>query len=226
MRNLFKSPFYKLVLTVLLLMSVNSSSAQSGYDVIGLNSEAFYKKIKVVIDSFQDYKSHIDKRKTKYSNDLFQYDNVDSTRVVVKDPKIVRLLIFLSYISDIDIKVPSGYAQGNDPKVKPLAELIEFLSENDRYLDYTIFSAYLAYLTWYYYESIAYTNPLTYEQMLSFDGVDTDDFIVDYSKKYPKSFYGRIFRIFLLSSDLFDAIYGYLKAPENPLPSEDAQQKE
>ena len=65
MRNLFKSPFYKLVLTVLLLMSVNSSSAQSGYDVIGLNSEAFYKKIKVVIDSFQDYKSHIDKRKNK-----------------------------------------------------------------------------------------------------------------------------------------------------------------
>lgn len=227
MRNLFKSSFYTLVLVSLMLMSVNNSYARSRYDVIGLDSEDFYEEIKAVIDSFQDYKAHTDKGETKYSNDLFEPDNTDSTRVVVKDHMIVSLLIYLSYISDIDINVPSGYARGNNPKVKPLTELIDFLSEDDRYLDYTIFSAYLAYLTWDYYMSIAYSNPLTYEQMVSMDGVDTDDFIVDYSKKYPKSFYGRIFRIFLISEKIFDAIHGYLKAPEVPLnPKEETPQAE
>ena len=227
MRNLFKPSFYTLVLVSLMLMSVNNSYARSRYDVIGLDSEDFYEEIKAVIDSFQDYKAHTDKGETKYSNDLFKPDNTDSTRVVVKDHMIVSLLIYLSYISDIDINVPSGYARGNNPKVKPLTELIDFLSEDDRYLDYTIFSAYLAYLTWDYYMSIAYSNPLTYEQMVSMDGVDTDDFIVDYSKKYPKSFYGRIFRIFLISEKIFDAIHGYLKAPEVPLnPKEETPQAE
>lgn len=229
MRNLFKYSFYKIILVALMLMSVNSSYAEIKYDRIGLDSEKFYKDIKVAIDSFQDYKAHIDKGESEYSNDIFEH-YFDSTRVYVKDRNILNLLVFLADIagsSDLKVDPIFGYAQRNAPVIGPLTNLIEFLSENDRYLDKTIFSAYFVYLTWNYYFQLAYENPLI-SNLIRESSPDFDeiDFMKEYMTKYPDSYYGRIFKIFFTSLEQNKAIHGYLKAPKNPLPSEEAPQAE
>lgn len=229
MRNLFKYSFYKIILVALMLMSVNSSYGEIKYDRIGLDSEKFYKDIKVAIDSFQDYKTHINKGDSEYSNDIFEH-YFDSTRVYVNDRNILNLLVFLADIagtSDLKVDPIFGYAQGCAPVIKALTELIDFLSENDRYLDKTIFSAYFVYLTENYYFQLAYLNPLINKLLRdSSSDIDEIDFMKDYMTKYPDSYYGRIFKIFFTSLEQSKAIHGYLKAPVNPLPSEEAPQAE
>ena len=223
-----KHSFYKIILVVLMSISVNSSYAGIKYDRVGLKSEEFYKDIKIAIDSFQDYKAHIDKSESEYSNDIFEH-YFDSTRVYVNDRNILNLLVFLADIagtSDLKVDPIFGYAQGCAPVIESLTELIEFLSENERYLDDTIFSAYLVYLTENYYFQFAFLNPLIDNLMRDpSSDIDEIDFMKDYMAKYPDSYYGRIFKIFFTSLEQSKAIHGYLKAPENPLPSEDAQQK-
>lgn len=230
MCNFSKFSFYKIILVAaLMVMSVNSSYAEIKYDRIGLDPEEFYKDIKIAIDSFQDYKAQINKGESEYSNDIFEH-YFDSTRVYVKDRNILNLLVFLADIagtSDLKVDPIFGYAQGCAPVIKALTELIDFLSENDRYLDKTIFSAYLVYLTENYYFQIAYLNPLIDKLIReSSSDIDEIEFMKEYMTKYPDSYSGRIFKIFFTSLEQSKAIHGYLKAPENPLPSEDAQQKE
>lgn len=229
MCNFSKFSFCKIMLVIaLMLMSVNCSYAEIKCDRIGLDSEEFYKDIKIAIDSFQDYKAHINKGESEYSNDIFEH-YFDSTRVYVKDRNILNLLVFLADIagtSDLKVDPIFGYAQGCAPVIGPLTNLIEFLSEDERYLDDTIFSAYLVYLTWSYYSQLAYLNTLVDNNKMLWDDdlLELDNFRRDYMTKYPDSYYGRIFRIYFSALEQYYAIYGYLKAPDIPLPPKEETQ--
>ena len=102
-------------------------------------------------------------------------------------------MVFLADIagtSDLKVDPIFGYAQGCAPVIGPLTNLIEFLSEDERYLDDTIFSAYLVYLTWSYYSQLAYLNTLVDNNKMLWDDdlLELDNFRRDYMTKYPDSY--------------------------------------
>ena len=185
-------------------------------ETVGLDRDEFYKETEVVMDSFKDYMAHVGKGETDYENEIFMKWSTDSadSRVFVKESKIADLLLFLGDISDIDLDIDLGYARANNPLVKPLDELVEFLSEDDRYLDSSIFPSWLVYLTWYYYMEQVYLDPI-YSSLTTLPDND-DEFFDNYAKTYPDSRYGRIIRIYQAACKQSSALKGYLKSPNVP----------
>ncbi len=185
-------------------------------ETVGLDRDEFYKEIEVAMDSFKDYMAHVGKGETDYENEIFMKWSTDSadSRVSVKESKIADLLLFLGNISDIDLDIDLGYARANNPLVKSMEELVEFLSEDDRYLDRSIFPSWLVYLTWYYYMEQVYLDPI-YSSLTTLPDND-DEFFDNYAKTYPDSRYGRIIRIYQAACKQSSALKGYLKSPNVP----------
>lgn len=201
-----------LMLIVVLNIVVSCKTRTIFYPNLGFGIDAneYIRQKNELLDNLHDLILHSTENIRKYENklgriEIISSDNILKKRVIINDFNDVRFLIFLGYLSDIDLKVGEWYTPHHSPSLEALRELDAFYltKRNVNIFPYWIyFNAYMAFLE-------RSCNDLSFELMIESDE-DEDIIYTKYIDKYPNRQFSKDLIIFRSMNS--GKIYGILKS--------------
>lgn len=176
----------------------------------GIDANEYVRQKKELLDNLHDLILHSNENIKKYENklgsiEIISSDNIIKRRVIINDFKNVRFLLFLGYLSDIDLKVGEWYTPHNSPSLEALRELDAFYltKRNVNIFPYWIyFNTYMSFLE-------RSCNDLSIELITESDE-DEETIYTKYIDKYPNRIFSK--DLIITRSMSLEKIYGILKS--------------